>query len=95
MNSYLLLFKISVCLILFSDTQAGSISATTVVMLGKFFVAGSFAIVYNYTAELFPTVVRNTALGIGSMGARLSGALTPLITLLVSYQLITIKPCLD
>ncbi|KDR23392.1 Organic cation transporter protein [Zootermopsis nevadensis] len=68
------------------DTQAGSISATTVVMLGKFFVAGSFAIVYNYTAELFPTVVRNTALGIGSMGARLSGALTPLITLLDSFD---------
>jgi MFS family permease len=52
-------------------------------MIGKFFIAGSFAIVFNYTAELFPTVVRNTAIGIGSMGARLSGALTPLITLLV------------
>jgi hypothetical protein len=60
-------------------------SVTTVVMIGKFFIAGSFAIIYNYTAELFPTVVRNTALGIGSMGARLSGALTPLITLLVCF----------
>jgi tetrahydromethanopterin S-methyltransferase subunit C len=74
-------------LILFSDTQAGSISVTTIVMIGKFFIAGSFAIIYNYTAELFPTVVRNTALGVGSMGARLSGALTPLITLLVRSSL--------
>lgn len=74
-------------LILFSDTQTGSISVTTIVMIGKFFIAGSFAIVYNYTAELFPTVVRNTALGIGSMGARLSGALTPLITLLVCLSI--------
>jgi MFS transporter, OCT family, solute carrier family 22 (organic cation transporter), member 16 len=56
---------------------------TSIVMLGKFFIAGSFAIIYNYTAELFPTVIRNTALGIGSMCARLSGALTPLIGLLV------------
>nr|CAD7424715.1 unnamed protein product [Timema monikensis] len=68
------------------ETQVGSVSATSVVMLGKFFIAGSFAIIYNYTAELFPTVVRNTSLGVGSMCARLSGALTPLITLLDSFD---------
>lgn len=68
------------------DTSMGSISATSVVMAGKFLIAGSFAIIYNYTAELFPTVVRNTALGVGSMCARLSGALTPLITLLDSLD---------
>lgn len=55
-------------------------------MIGKFLIAGSFAIIYNYTAELFPTPVRNTALGVGSMCARLSGALTPLITLLDSLD---------
>ncbi|KAK3925859.1 Organic cation transporter protein [Frankliniella fusca] len=44
-------------------TPAGNASATSVVMLGKFMIAGSFAIIYNYTAELFPTPVRNTALG--------------------------------
>ncbi|KAF4520100.1 hypothetical protein B566_EDAN010329 [Ephemera danica] len=64
------------------ETPAGSITTTVVVMLGKFFIAGSFAIVYNYTAELFPTVLRNTALGVGSMSARFGGALTPLIGLL-------------
>ncbi|XP_034253284.1 organic cation transporter protein [Thrips palmi] len=67
-------------------TPAGNTSATTVVMIGKFMIAGSFAIIYNYTAELFPTPVRNTALGVGSMCARLSGALTPLITLLDSLD---------
>ncbi|XP_026294275.1 organic cation transporter protein [Frankliniella occidentalis] len=67
-------------------TSAGNASATTVVMIGKFMIAGSFAIIYNYTAELFPTPVRNTALGVGSMCARLSGALTPLITLLDSLD---------
>ena len=62
-------------------------SATSVIsLIGKSCIAASFAIIYNYTAELFPTVVRNTALGIGSMCARLSGALTPLILLLDSFN---------
>ncbi|KAM0729598.1 Organic cation transporter protein [Formica fusca] len=58
----------------------------TIVLVGKSCVAGSFAVVYNYTAELFPTVVRNTAVGIGSMCARLSSTLTPMIFLLDSLD---------
>lgn len=65
---------------------SGSILSTGIVMAGKLFIAGSFAIIYNYSAELFPTVVRNSAMGLGSMCARLSGALTPLITLLDSFN---------
>lgn len=64
----------------------GTIISTATVIAGKLFIAGSFAIIYNYSAELFPTVVRNSALGLGSMCARLSGALTPLITLLDSFN---------
>ncbi|CAO1401128.1 unnamed protein product [Diamesa hyperborea] len=63
-----------------------STEATTVVMIGKLFIAGSFAVIYNYSAELFPTVVRNSAMGLGSMCARLAGAFTPLITLLDSFD---------
>ncbi|XP_020287877.1 organic cation transporter protein [Pseudomyrmex gracilis] len=63
-----------------------AVATITIVLVGKACVAGSFAVVYNYTAELFPTVVRNTALGIGSMCARLSGALTPMIFLLDSLD---------
>lgn len=66
------------------EDEKGAI--TVISLLGKSCIAGSFAIIYNYTAELFPTVVRNTALGIGSMCARLSGALTPLIMLLDSFN---------
>lgn len=65
---------------------AASIATVTIVLAGKACVAGSFAVVYNYTAELFPTVVRNTALGVGSMCARLAGALTPMIFLLDSLD---------
>ncbi|XP_053604864.1 organic cation transporter protein isoform X1 [Plodia interpunctella] len=64
----------------------GSTVATAIVIIGKLFIAGSFAIVFNYSAELFPTVVRNSALGLGAMCARLAGALTPLITLLDSFN---------
>jgi len=63
-----------------------AIVMVTIVLVGKGCIAGSFAVVYNYTAEMFPTVVRNTALGIGSMCARLSGALTPVIFLLDSLD---------
>ncbi|XP_041979923.1 organic cation transporter protein isoform X1 [Aricia agestis] len=65
---------------------SGTILSTVIVVAGKLFIAGSFAIIYNYSAELFPTVVRNSAMGLGSMCARLSGALTPLITLLDSFD---------
>lgn len=63
-----------------------STESTTVVFIGKLFIAGSFAVIYNYSAELFPTVVRNSAMGLGSMCARLAGAFTPLITLLDSFD---------
>lgn len=69
------------CIIAACLTQ-GSTTTTVVVMTGKFLIASSFAILYNYSAEMFPTVIRNSALGLGSMCARLSGALTPLIALL-------------
>jgi len=65
------------------DPLSQSIS-TGIVFLGKFCIAGAFAIIYNYTVERFPTVVRNTAIGLGSMFARLAGGFTPLVTLLVS-----------
>lgn len=36
----------------------------------KFFAAGSYAIIYIYANELFPTGIRNTGMGICSMVAR-------------------------
>lgn len=75
-----------ICCIFAAFIAQGSMTATSIVMLGKLFIAGSFAVIYNYSAELFPTVVRNSAMGLGSMCARLSSALTPLITLLDSFD---------
>lgn len=75
-----------VCCMVAAILAKGSMEAVSTVMLGKFLIASSFAIVYNYSAELFPTVIRNSALGIGSMCARASGTLMPLITLLDSFN---------
>ena len=54
-------------------------------MLGKFFGAASFGILYVYAAELFPTVVRNVGVGSSSMCARVAGIIQPQIQLLVSF----------
>lgn len=64
----------------------GSTSATGIVMVGKLFISGSYSIIYKYSAELFPTVVRSSGVGLGSMSASVSGALTPLISLLDSLN---------
>lgn len=76
----------STCCIIAVFLASGSTESTGVVMAGKFLISSSFAIAYNYAAELFPTVIRNSAMGIFSMCARASGALTPLITLLDSFN---------
>ena len=53
-------------------------------MCGKFFIAATFAVIYVYSAELFPTVVRQVGVGSSSMCARVSGIIQPQFGRLVS-----------
>ncbi|KAK1787971.1 hypothetical protein P4O66_016454, partial [Electrophorus voltai] len=46
-------------------------------MLGKFGVTIAFAIIYAFTAELYPTVLRNTAMGACSMASRIGSISAP------------------
>ena len=46
---------------------------------GKCGVAGCFDIIYNYTVEMYPTVVRTTGLGICSMVGRFGGIAAPMV----------------
>merc|ERR1719507_125041 len=51
----------------------------TVAMIGKFLISMTFAIAYLYTAELFPTSVRNVAVGAASTFARVGSMSAPYI----------------
>ena len=51
----------------------------SVALLSKLCIAGSFAVAYVHSGEIFPTSVRNSAMGVVSMAARAGGILAPLI----------------
>lgn len=48
-------------------------------MMAKLAITASYGAVYVYTAEQFPTVVRNMGLGVGSFFARIGGIVAPYI----------------
>lgn len=54
---------------------------------GKIAVQGAFNILYIFTSELYPTVVRNTAVGVTSMVARFGSGLSSYIALLSNISL--------
>ncbi|CAF1061135.1 unnamed protein product [Adineta ricciae] len=64
----ILVVPVQVLMIKGSPGQNGLMFAIHVIL--KFFATGSYAIIYIYANELFPTQVRNTGMGICSMIAR-------------------------
>ncbi|KAK9955957.1 hypothetical protein ABG768_015795 [Culter alburnus] len=58
---------------------------TALVMLGKFSLSAAFSILYPATAELYPTIVRSTSLGICSMASRVGGLSSPYFIYLGGY----------
>ncbi|ERE76399.1 solute carrier family 22 member 13-like protein [Cricetulus griseus] len=59
---------------------------TVLAVMGKFASSSAFTISYVYTAELFPTVVRQTGMGFVSIFSRIGGIVTPLVMLLEQYH---------
>jgi len=55
-------------------------------LLGKLSLSASFAVVYIHSGEIFPTTIRNSAMGIMSVAARVGGILAPFIVLLGSVS---------
>lgn len=53
-------------------------------MIGKLAITSSYGAVYVFTAEQFPTVIRNVGLGACSTFARIGGVIAPYINHLVS-----------
>lgn len=53
-------------------------------VLGIFGMAGTYNLLFIYTAELFPTVVRNAALGCAAQAAQMGAILAPVVVVLGS-----------
>ncbi|KAK7476393.1 hypothetical protein BaRGS_00032393, partial [Batillaria attramentaria] len=67
---------------IFSVLYAGSAKMwlnITLALAGKFGAAAAFAIIYVYSAELFPTLLRNSLMGVTCLFARLGGMISPYI----------------
>lgn len=54
----------------------------TFAMIGKLAITASYGTIYIFSAEQFPTVVRNVGLGASSMVARIGGILAPFFNML-------------
>ena len=48
-------------------------------ILGIFAMAGTYNLLFIYTAELFPTVVRNVALGCTTQASQMGAILAPVV----------------
>jgi OCT family organic cation transporter-like MFS transporter 4/5 len=49
--------------------------------VGKFGIAGAFAIASTYTSELFPTLIRSAVLGVVNQAARVGGIIAPFVAM--------------
>ncbi|KAL8211922.1 UNVERIFIED_CONTAM: hypothetical protein K2H54_027611 [Gekko kuhli] len=76
------------CVLLFIQLVPAYLHLVSIilVMIGKFGITASFSIVYVYTAELYPTVVRNMGVGASSMASRFGSILSPYFVYLGAYD---------
>ncbi|XP_034561799.1 LOW QUALITY PROTEIN: solute carrier family 22 member 13-like [Notolabrus celidotus] len=74
------------CLVILAIPEDLPVVVTVIAVLGKFAATASFSVVYVYTAELYPTTLRQNGVGLNSMFARVAGILAPLIRLLIVYH---------
>ncbi|XP_044126267.1 solute carrier family 22 member 6-B-like [Bufo gargarizans] len=60
---------------------------TSMAVFGKGCLAAAFNCVYLYTGELYPTVIRQSGMGLGTMMARLGGIVAPLVQMTADFYI--------
>ncbi|NXP10440.1 S22AD protein, partial [Thinocorus orbignyianus] len=85
-QAVLLVLSGLVCLIITGIPEDQPVVTTVLATVGKFAASASFSTSYVYAAELFPTVVRQTGVGLCSMVSRVAAIVAPLIRLLSEYH---------
>ncbi|NXO74221.1 S22AD protein, partial [Phainopepla nitens] len=63
-----------------------SMAITVLAVIGKMTSTAAFSTSYVYAAELLPTILRQTGMGLCSTMARVAGILAPLIIPLDQYH---------
>ncbi|KTG41659.1 hypothetical protein cypCar_00005113 [Cyprinus carpio] len=65
------------CMLIIVVPQDIEILAIVLSMTGKFAIAIAFGLIYLYTCELYPTIIRSLAVGSGSMMCRVGSVVAP------------------
>ncbi|XP_029955948.1 solute carrier family 22 member 13-like [Salarias fasciatus] len=81
-----LIFGGLACLVILFVPRDLPTVVTVLAVLGKFTACSIFITVYIYTAELYPTSLRQNGLGVNGMFGRVAGILAPPIRLLEVYH---------
>ncbi|XP_044858770.1 solute carrier family 22 member 13-like isoform X1 [Mauremys mutica] len=76
----------AMCLIITCIPKDLPVVVVTLAVIGKFAIAASLSTSYVYGAELFPTVLRQTGVGVCSMSSSVGGSISPLVGLLDKYH---------
>ncbi|XP_028283321.1 solute carrier family 22 member 13-like [Parambassis ranga] len=74
------------CLLILAVPQGNAAAVTALATSGRFFANWAGSICNVYVQELFPTSVRQTASGLGSIASRAGGLLAPLLNMLAMYH---------
>ncbi|KAK7816750.1 hypothetical protein U0070_009275 [Myodes glareolus] len=76
----------TMCIIIIFIPAGFSTVVTVLAVVGKSASSSAFTVSYVYTAELYPTIIRQTGMGLVSIFSRIGGIITPLVMLLEQYH---------